>query len=117
MVYETLSAPEKKLLENKGITIVDLSALVSEQEENRHYQAISEFLNLLEENQNERDIYGERPYSQMNRLWKPKKRRRRRVFRKNETYSYQVEILIRPYILLPENKREICKIFFQNNLV
>lgn len=105
-IYETLSAPEKKLLENKGITIVDLSALVSEQEENRHYQAISEFLNLLEENQNERDIYGERPYSQMNRLWKPKKEEKEEYFERMKRYSYQVEILIRPYILLPENKRE-----------
>lgn len=35
-------------MENKGITIVDISGLVSQKEENRHYQAISKFVGLLE---------------------------------------------------------------------
>ena len=71
-LYEKLSAPERKLLENKGITIVDISGLVSQQEENRHYQAISEFIGLLEKRQSEKDIYLERPYRNVDIFWQPK---------------------------------------------
>ena len=112
-IYETLSAPEKKLLENKGITIVDLSTLVFEQEENRHYQAISQFLNLLEENQNEKDIYGERPYSEVDRFWKPEKKEE--YFEKMKAYSCRVEMLIEPYILLPEEKRSGYATYFSKH--
>lgn len=104
-LYEKLSAPERKLLENKGITIVDISGLVSRQEENRHYQAISEFVGLLEKNQSEKDIYLERPYQNVDIFWQPKEAEKEEYFEKLENYSYKVEKLIEPYILLPEEKR------------
>lgn len=104
-LYEELGAPERKLLENKGITIVDISALISQQEENRHYQAISEFVGLLEKNQSEKDIYLERPYRDVDMFWKPKEAEKEKYLEKLENYSYKVEKLIKPYILLPEEKR------------
>lgn len=104
-LYEKLSAPERKLLENKGITIVDISGLVSQQEENRHYQAISEFVSLLEKNQNEKDIYLERPYQNVNIFWQPNETEKEEYLEKLKNYSYKVEKLIEPYILLPEEKR------------
>lgn len=104
-IYEKLSAPERKLLENKGITIVDISGLVSRQEENRHYQAISEFVGLLEKNQSEKDIYLERPYQNVDIFWQPKEAEKEEYFEKLENYSHKVEKLIEPYILLPEEKR------------
>ena len=100
-----LSAPERKLLENKGITIVDISGLVSRQEENRHYQAISEFVGLLEKNQSEKDIYLERPYQNVDIFWQPKEAEKEEYFEKLQNYSHKVENLIEPYILLPEEKR------------
>ena len=104
-LYEKLSAPERKLLENKGITIVDISGLVSRQEENRHYQAISEFVGLLEKNQSEKDIYLERPYQNVDIFWQPKEAEKEEYFEKLKNYSHKVEKLIEPYILLPEEKR------------
>ncbi len=104
-LYEKLSAPERKLLENKGITIVDISGLVSQQEENRHYQAISEFIGLLEKRQSEKDIYLERPYRNVDIFWQPKEAEKEEYFEKLKNYSYKVEKLIEPYILLPEEKR------------
>lgn len=104
-LYEKLSAPERKLLENKGITIVDISVLVSQQEENRYYQAISEFVRLLEKNQSEEDIYVERPYRNVDIFWQPKEVEREEYIEKLKTYAYRVEKLIEPYVLLPEKKR------------
>lgn len=104
-LYEKLSAPEKKLLENKGITIVDISGLVSKQEENRHYQAISEFVGLLEQNQSEKDIYSERPYRKADMFWQPKDTEKEEYLKKLNNYSYKIEKLIEPYILLPDEKR------------
>lgn len=104
-LFENLSAPERKLLENKGITIVDISGLVSQQEENRHYQAISKFIDLLEKNQEEKDIYLERPYPKVDIFWQPKETEKEEYFKKLKDYSYKVEKLIEPYILLPEEKR------------
>ena len=104
-LYEKLSAPERKLLENKGITIVDISGLVSRQEENRHYQAISESVGLLEKNQSEKDIYLERPYQNVDIFWQPKEAEKEEYFEKLKNYSHKVEKLIEPYILLPEEKR------------
>ena len=104
-LYEKLSAPERKLLENKGITIVDISGLASQQEENRHYQAISEFVGLLEKNQSEKDIYLEGPYQNVDMFWQPKEAEKEEYFEKLKNYSHKVEKLIEPYILLPEEKR------------
>ena len=104
-LYEKLSAPEKKLLGNKGITIVDISGLVSKQEENRHYQAISEFVGLLEQNQSEKDIYSERPYRKADMFWQPKDTEKEEYLKKLNNYSYKIEKLIEPYILLPDEKR------------
>ena len=105
-IFDTLSDPERKLLENKGITVVDISILVSNHSENRHYQAISEFLSLLEKHQDVKDIYAERPYPTVDRFWKPNKEELEEYFGKLEEYMCKVEMSIRPYILLPEEKRK-----------
>ena len=76
---KNLSAPERKLLENKGITIVDISGLVSRQEENRHYQAISEFVGLLAKNQSEK-IFIWKDRTKMLIYFGNLKKRKRRIF-------------------------------------
>lgn len=104
-LYENLSAPERKLLENKGITIVDISVLASKQEENRHYQAISEFVRLLEKNQSKKDIYLERPYQKVDIFWQPKDEEKEEYLKTINNYSYKVQRLIETYILLPNETR------------
>lgn len=111
-LYEKLSAPERKLLENKGITIVDISGLVSRQEENRHYQAISEFVGLLEKKQSEKDIYLDRPYKNADMFWQPKESKKEEYFEKLKNYSHKVEKSIESYILLPEEKRDKYAYYF-----
>lgn len=90
-LYEKLSAPERKLLENKGITIVDISGLVSRQEENRHYQAISEFVGLLEKNQSEKDIYLERPYQNVDIFWQPKEAKKKNILKSWKTIHIKLK--------------------------
>lgn len=114
-IYDTLSAPERKLLDNKGITIVDISILVSEQNVDRHYKAISEFLSLLEKYQNEKDVYVDGPYSKVDGFWEPKKEEVGEYFKKLEEYACKIETSIRPYILLPEEKREKYTKYFSKH--
>ena len=105
-VYDTLNSPEIKLLENKGITVVDLSALVSEKGKNKHYVAFSEFFKILKEYQSKenKDIYLDRPYPEVNVLWKPKDEKK--YLAEIQAYAQKVELHISPYILLPEKQRE-----------
>lgn len=102
-VYDELSSPEKKLMDNKGITIVDISELVEKAESNRHYKAISKFFELLEKTQEEKDLYKSRPYVEMDMLSKPDNWKK--YTQDLEEYSEQVMENIRPYVLLPEKIR------------
>lgn len=54
---------------------------------------------------NEKDLYLERPYPKTDRFWKPKEEEKEEYFEKMKEYSCKVEMLISPYILLPEDKR------------
>lgn len=104
---------QKKLLENRGITLVDISVFVSNNTENRHYHAISEFLRMLEKHQNENDIYLERPYSKVDIFWKPKSEEIQLYIKEMEEYSSKIEALMQPYILLPEeNERSFQSTFW-----
>ena len=111
-LFENQSDSEKKLLENRGITLVDISVFVSNNTENRHYHAISEFLRMLEKHQNENDIYLERPYSKVDIFWKPKSEEIQLYIKEMEEYSSKIEALMQPYILLPEEKREKFSKYF-----
>lgn len=111
-LFENQSDSEKKLLENRGITLVDISVFVSNNTENRHYYAISEFLRMLEKHQNENDIYLERPYSTVDIFWKPKSEEIQLYIKEMEEYSSKIEALMQPYILLPEEKREKFSKYF-----
>lgn len=71
-IYDKLSEPERRLLENRQIIVVDISCLVGKEEADRHGIAISRFLDLLVEYQKDEDIFQERPYSEADEFWKPK---------------------------------------------
>ena len=114
-IYENLSEPERKLLENKQITIVDISDLADEKDENKHYTAILEFLNLLERFQEDEDadIYQNRPYSKEDMFWNPKDKIE--YIRIMEEYSDKVVKWMQPYILLPEEIRKKYENYFSDH--
>lgn len=91
-LYEKLSAPERKLLENKGITIVDISGLVSRQEENRHYQAISEFVGLLEKNQSEKIFIWKDHTRMLIYFGNLKKRKKKNILKNYKTIHIKLKI-------------------------
>mgnify|MGYP004511794751 FL=1 len=103
-VYDDLSSPERKLLENKGITIVDLSVFVSREEENRHYQAISKLLDFLEREPKDKKLYKEKPFRQADSWWNPEDEKK--YVKKIEEYSDEVLNDIESYVLLPEKQRK-----------
>lgn len=102
--YDGLSEPEKRLLENKKITIIDISVLVKDDEEDKHKAAFSEFLNLLDRFQKDEDMYEKRPYPKQNILWKPGNELE--YIEIIEAYSSKVWKWMHPYFLLPEKIRK-----------
>lgn len=114
-IYDNLNKPEKKLLENKGITIVDLSVFVSEQDKNKYYNAFTEFFKILKkyDTTDSGNIYQERPYSSVDSFWKPKEEKQ--YIEKIKDYSKKVETFIQPYILLPEEQREDFAKYFSKH--
>lgn len=114
-IYDNLSEPERKLLENKQITIVDISDLADKKDENRHYTAISEFLNLLEKFQEDEDIdiYQNRPFPREDMFWEPKDKIK--YIRIMERYSDKVLKWMQPYILLPEEIRKKYENYFSDH--
>ncbi|MBD5134718.1 MAG: SIR2 family protein [Lachnospiraceae bacterium] len=74
-VFDNLGTAERKMLEQRHITIVDLSVLVDDKEKNRHYNAIKKFIELLKEKSEKKKetILKEKPYSDVNIFVKKEK--------------------------------------------
>lgn len=102
-IYDDLSTSEKKLLENKQITVIDISVLVDQGKENKYYEAISNFLDLLKRFQEEEDIFERRPYPKTSLSWKPEKKEE--YIKSIGKYSNEVKERIQPYVLIPEKIR------------
>ena len=103
-IYEKLSEPERKLLESRQIIIVDISCLADVGEADRHGIAISRFLDLLEKNQQEKDIFQDRPYQKADIFWSPTDKER--YIKDMGKYLGQVAKKMQPYILFPDQIRE-----------
>lgn len=103
-IYDKLSEPERKLLESRQIIIVDISCLVGDGEKDRHGVAISRFLDLLEKNQEEKDIFQHRPYPKADIFWNPKDKGK--YIKDIGEYLGQVAGQMQPYILFPEEIKE-----------
>lgn len=108
-IYDDLSEPERKLLENKQITIVDISDLADKKDKNRYHTAISEFLNLLERFQKDEkiDIYQNRPFKGQYTFGNEKE-----YINIMEEYSNKVLKWMQPFILLPEEVRQKNEEYF-----
>lgn len=103
-IYDKLSEPERKLLESRQIIIVDISCLTDEGETEKHGVAISRFLDLLEKNQGEKDIFQGRPYSKADIFWSPKNKEK--YIKDIGKYLRQVAKQMQPYILFPDQIKE-----------
>lgn len=103
-IYDKLNEPERRLLENRQIIVVDISCLVGEEEADRHGTAISRFLDLLVEYQKDEDIFQDRPYSKADEFWKPKDMNK--YIRDMRVYLKRVAKEMQPYILFPSEIKE-----------
>lgn len=114
-IYDNLSEPERKLLENKQITIVDISDLVYKEDSNRYYTAISEFLDLLEKFQEDEElnIYKERPFPREDRFWEPEDKIE--YIRIMDLYLDRVLKWMQPYILIPDETRQNYENYFYDH--
>lgn len=112
-IYDDLSGIERKLLESRQITIIDLSCLVEKNEANRHSVAISKFLDLLEryqEEEKEENILEQKPYPDADVFWEPKDKKK--YIKDLGEYSSRVAKWMQPYIILPEEIRRKCENYF-----
>lgn len=66
-IFDKYSDVEKKMLERRKITLVDLACLVDADDENRYYNAIKKFFELIEQEKNaiNAKILKERPYAHL----------------------------------------------------
>ena len=103
-IYDKLNEPERRLLENRQIIVVDISCLVGKEEADRHGTAISRFLDLLVEYQKDEDIFQDRPYSKADEFWKPKDMKK--YIRDMGGYLKRVAKEMQPYILFPSEIKE-----------
>lgn len=103
-VYDDLKEPQRKILESKQVMVVDISGLADKKEKNKHYSALLEFLNLLEKQQKEQDIYSSRPYPKTGSLNVPEDKDK--YISDMAEYSAKVVRQIQSYILLPEDIRK-----------
>lgn len=103
-IYDNLSEPERRLLESRQIIIVDISCLAEGGNADRHGTAVSEFLDLLEKYQEEKDIFQERPYPEADIFWKPEDKGR--YIEDMGEYLEQVAEKMQPYILFPTKIKE-----------
>ena len=103
-VYDDLKEPQRKILESKQVMVVDISGLADGKEKNKHYSALLEFLDLLEKQQKEQDIYLSRPYPKIGRLNAPEDKEK--YISDMAEYSAKVVSQIQSYILLPEDIRK-----------
>lgn len=109
-VYDNLSAPERKLLENKQITVIDISVLVNEKEKNKHFKAVSCFLDLLEQFQLEKDIFQERPYEELQRFGELENIKE--YIQTMDEYTNKVWEWMHPFIMIPEEIRLLYAEYF-----
>ncbi len=67
-LFDDLGTAERKMLEQKHITILDLSVLLDETEKNKHYTAIKKFIDLLKQKSEKKkeNILTRRPYEHAN---------------------------------------------------
>lgn len=117
-IYDDLSETERKLLESKQIIIIDISCLVEENEADRHGVAISRFLDLLEqyqEDEKEENILQQKPYPNADMFWEPKDKEI--YIRDLGEYSNRVAKWIQPYIVLPEEIRKKCEKYFSEHFI
>lgn len=103
-VYDDLKEPQRKILESKQVTVIDISGLADKKEKNKHYSALLEFLVLLEKQQKGQDIYSSRPYPEIGSLDIPEDKEK--YISDMAEYSAKVVSQIQPYILLPEDIRK-----------
>lgn len=112
--FDEMNDSEKRLLENKGIVLVDLSLLVSKNN-NKYYEAISKFLDLLKEEQKDDDIYIVRPYQNLDDI--DNIGNQNEYVKKMYEYSCKIINLINPYILLPEIERKKYEEYFSRHFM
>lgn len=112
--FDEMNDSEKRLLENKGIVLVDLSLLVSKNN-NKYYEAISKFLDLLKEEQKDDDIYIVRPYQNLDNI--DNIGNQNEYIEKMYEYSCKIINLINPYILLPEMERKKYQEYFSRHFM
>ena len=106
-LYDSISFSERKLLEDKQITIIDISVL-AEKEENRYYEALSKFITLLKDYQEDEEI--EIPFKKADIFWNPKDKQG--YLDVIEKYASKVWGKIKGYVLLPENERREYEQYF-----
>lgn len=98
-IFSEMSEFERKMLESQNITVVNLESLIGNNSTNKHYDAISRFLELLENYGQERNIFKEIPFRH-GPLWKIDKEQ---YYNEMLKYTEEVNAEVSKYLVLPVN--------------
>lgn len=105
-LFDNLGTAERKMLEQRHITILDLSVLVDETEKNKHYTAIKKFIELLKQKSEHKkeNILTQRPYERVN-SWdkKPTLDMNKYAIDMKVVVNYLIDKLD-DYVCLPQNE-------------
>ena len=98
-IFSDMSEFERKMLESQNITVVNLESLAESNSANKHYDAISKFLDLLSDYGKKKNIYREIPfrYRPLGEIDKEE------YYNKMLKYTGEVNTKVSKYLVLPVN--------------
>lgn len=116
-IFDYLGAAERKMLENRKITIIDLGQLIPSDDENRYYNALKKFLELLERESvvKKARILKEKPFRHLMNLENCTDKIEQYAS-KMITLSLDVMEVMSSYICIPLNQRNEISSYFEGHL-
>lgn len=116
-VFDCMSLAERKMFENKKISIVDISELSQEKSKNRYYTALNKFINLLydKSKENNTSIIDNKIYT--NVRYASNLSELESYYKDMVDYTDKIIKEIKGYVCLPSKKQLNISEYIQNNFM
>lgn len=114
-IFDSMSSAERKMFENKKISIVDISILSQKESKNRYYEALDRFINLLTEKskKNEESIIDNKIYDKVN--FAADLKSLTTYYKDMIDYTNKIIKEINGFVCLPRNKQNTISEYISRN--